>query len=113
MAMNISGAGDFMRENVENDGCCITFVNIVPVSPKVFTLYGLEGMIAGHRYPKNPIVTKIPMTPKIDVGANAASDGNRQRGKTILPVINNIDACLDCKKSDISKDDDVVAVAIG
>ena len=101
--MKIRGAGDCIREYVENDGCCITFDNIAP-SPAM--PYGLVGTMLGHRYPKNPVVTKIPITPMIDVGANAANDDKRHKGKMTLAVISKIDACRDCKMLDIEKDDD-------
>ena len=107
--MNISGAGDSILEYVENDGCCITFANIVPAAP---TLYGLVGTILGHRYPKKPVVTNIPITPSIDIGANAASDDKRHKGKTIIPVMNNIDACRDCKKLDNKNDVDVTVFGL-
>ena len=110
MAMNIRGAGDCSLEKVENEGCCMIFDSIGPTTPRLLIPYGLVGTIAGHRTPKKPMVTKIPITPRIDVGANAANDDKRHSGSTILPVNNNIEACRDCKKLDNIDDNDATTV---
>lgn len=71
MDTRVNDAGENTLENVPN-------VALVAHAPP--TAYGLVGTTAGHRIPKNPIVSNDPITPIIETGANDDNDFNLQRG---------------------------------
>ena len=61
-------------------------------NPAPATAYGLLATTAGQRHAKKAVVMQVPITPRIETGAKAASDDKLQSGAMSVDVMARIEA---------------------